>query len=71
MFYRAAIGAVFSPATFFGAGWGWGGRLFLEIVMSLERTLKWMIMTGDIFEPGNKKKPEESCNLHVEVINAS
>lgn len=30
-----------------------------------------MIMTCDIFEPGNKKKPEESCNLHVEVINAS
>lgn len=30
-----------------------------------------MTMTCDIFEPDSKKKPEESCNLHVEVINAS
>lgn len=36
MFYRAAIGAVFSPATFLGGVGVGGGRLFLEIVMSLE-----------------------------------
>lgn len=29
------------------------------------------MMTYDIFETGSKKKPEEFCDLHVEVISVS